>query len=143
MENLLIEHGLKATKGRMEVLRALQTATVPQSAEDLIEHIDSKVVSASSVYRILSELEHAGVVNKTVRQNAIATYDLTHNHQHFILCSHCGKMIPTDHCPIESFEKEVARKTGFKVTGHMVELVGICPNCQQALADQSRSHLCT
>ncbi|WP_455257577.1 Fur family transcriptional regulator [Peptoniphilus asaccharolyticus] len=131
MEKLLIEHGFRATKARMEILNILNDSSVPLSAEELISKINRDIVSGSSVYRILSELEKPGILKKTLRQNGLNYYTLHDSHEHYIVCSKCGKVVQLEHCPISSYEDNIANTTGFKVTGHILELKGICPNCQE------------
>lgn len=130
MKNLLNGTGLRFTKGREAVLNVLNNSILPLSADEIIDLVDKSIVSGSSVYRILSELDQAGILLKTIRQNGISYYELYTSHKHFILCSECGKMLPIEHCPISPFEEKIAKSTGFKITGHMIELKGICPECQ-------------
>ncbi|MDY2987044.1 MAG: Fur family transcriptional regulator [Peptoniphilus sp.] len=130
MEELLIENGLRATKARMEVLNVLKSNSMPLSADELILKINREVVSGSSVYRILSELEKASILKKTLRQNGLHYYTIYDSHEHYIVCSNCGKIVPITHCPISPYEEGIAQNTGFKVTGHILELQGICSDCQ-------------
>lgn len=137
MKNLLTDTGLRVTKGRKEVLSILDGSSVPLSADEVIAKVDRHIVSGSSVYRILSELEQAKILSKTIRQNGISYYELHSSHRHYIVCSKCGKLLALENCPIHPFAEIVEKTTGFKITGHMVELIGICPECQKNQKSES------
>ncbi len=94
-------------------------------------------LAQSSVYRNLAVLERAGVVHRIVTSDEFARYelaeDLTHHHHHLI-CSACGDV--TDFEVSEAVEHElesalakVARRTGFQVSAHRLDLVGTCSAC--------------
>ncbi|MEO6318953.1 MAG: transcriptional repressor, partial [Acidimicrobiales bacterium] len=91
-----------------------------------------------SAYRNLAVLERAGVVHRIVTSDEFARYelaeDLTHHHHHHLICSSCGDV--TDFEVSEAMEEEleaalvkVARRTGFRVSAHRLDLVGTCSAC--------------
>ncbi len=95
-------------------------------------------LAQSSAYRNLAVLERAGVVHRIVTSDEFARYelaeDLTHHHHHHLICSSCGDV--TDFEVSEAVEHEleaalakVARRTGFQVSAHRLDLVGTCPTC--------------
>ncbi len=109
-----------------------QPLTIPQ----LLERQPG--LAQSSAYRNLAVLERAGVVHRIVTSDEFARYelaeDLTHHHHHHLICSSCGDV--TDFEVSEAMEEElesalakVARRTGFRVSAHRLDLVGTCPAC--------------
>lgn len=133
MENLLKNKGLKITKARLEVLKILKKAKNPMPVEDIyLKMTKGSCKSLATCYRVANQLTEVGILNKTLLQNGIYYFEMSgENHKHYIVCSNCGKIVPTNHCPLEEFESEVEGTTGFKVTGHKIELIGICPECQK------------
>ena len=51
-----------------------------------------------------------------------------HHHDHLI-CTACGKIIEFENDSIESLQDAVARRHGFAVAHHKLELYGRCAEC--------------
>lgn len=133
MKDLLRENNLKVTKGRLSVLDVFKRADYPLSAEEVYNSIsDASCKSLTTAYRIINQLESSGIIRKTLQLDGISYYELSvSSHKHYIICTQCGKVSPIEHCPIKPFEDEVENKTGYIVTGHLIELNGICPECRK------------
>jgi Fe2+ or Zn2+ uptake regulation protein len=108
-----------------------QPLTIPQLLEQRRE------LAQSSVYRNLAVLERAGVVHRIVTTDEFARYELAEDlteHHHHLICASCGDV--TDFTVPEAVEHDletalakVARRTGFRVTDHRLDLVGTCSHC--------------
>ena len=133
MKNLLRENNLKVTKGRLSVLNVFKSADHPLSVEEVYNSIsDNSCKSLTTAYRIVNQLENADIIKKTLQLDGISYYELSvTSHNHYIVCTECGKVSPIEHCPILPFEHEVESETGYIVTGHFIELSGICPDCRK------------
>jgi len=133
-ENILTKKGYKNTRSRKAVIDALEAAHSLMSAEDIFLRIkeDGGSVNLSTVYRTLELMESKGMVEKTVMDGGKARFGLTGNgHRHQLICVNCHKMISFDSCPLKSLEKDIGRKTQFDITGHRLELFGLCPECKK------------
>lgn len=133
-ENILTRQGCKNTKSRKAVVGILEKSKNPLSAEDiyLLIREDGVSINLSTVYRTLELMESKGLVNKTLMNDGKARYEITGvGHKHHLLCTNCHKMVPLDFCPLESLEKHVESKTRFDITGHRLELYGLCPECKK------------
>ena len=131
----LAEHDQQYTANRRAIVDALATAAGPITLPDLLAADDS--LAQSSAYRNLAVLEKASVVHRIVTTDELARYelaeDLTHHHHHLI-CSSCGDVtdfeVPsTVEEELEAALARVARRTGFQVRTHRLDLVGTCPSC--------------
>jgi len=132
--NLFVKFGLKNTKPRQAISEMLEDADAPVSAEDIHKNLGKKgmKVNLSTVYRSLELLESYGIVNKTVISEGKALFELTSDvHTHQIICTKCRKMIPVDVCPISNLQQQIEGSTNFKVTGHRIEIFGICSECRK------------
>lgn len=131
MENLLREKGLKATKGRLEVLKILKEARRPMSAAQVFHEVPKDMcASLSTIYRILNQLTEADILQASLQQDESTYYEYRNEeHRHYIVCSRCGKLAPIDDCPLDALEKHILRSTGYTITGHHFQLEGICPDC--------------
>ncbi|HLM44920.1 MAG TPA: transcriptional repressor, partial [Myxococcaceae bacterium] len=52
-------------------------------------------------------------------------------HHDHLICTHCGTIVEFEDDRIEHMQDAVARKHGFTVTSHKMELYGLCRNCQR------------
>lgn len=131
MENLLREKGLKATKGRLEVLKILKEAARPMSAAQVFHELPKDAcASLSTVYRILNQLTEADILQASLQQDECTYYEYRNEeHRHYIVCSRCGKLSPIDDCPLDALDEHILRSTGYAITGHRFQLEGICPDC--------------
>lgn len=131
MENLLREKGLKATKGRLEVLKILKEARRPMSAAQVFRETPKDMcASLSTVYRILNQLTEADILQASLEQDESTYYEYRNEeHRHYIVCSRCGKLAPIDDCPLDALDEHILRSTGYTITGHRFQLEGICPDC--------------
>ena len=132
--NMLTKNGCKNTKSRRAIVFVLEKAVCPLTVEDIFLGIKELGGSTnlSTVYRNLELMESKGLVDKTIINDSKARYKLSgEGHRHHIICTNCHKMIPIEDCPIKSLERDVCEKTEFDITGHKLELYGLCPKCKE------------
>lgn len=133
-DNILTRQGCKNTKSRRAVILALENAGSPLAVEEIfiiIKELGASI-NISTVYRVLDLMERKGLVNKTLMVDGKARYELTGDgHKHHLICTNCHRMIPIDMCPLEKLEEDVVKKTNFDITGHKLELYGVCPECKK------------
>jgi Fe2+/Zn2+ uptake regulation proteins len=132
--NLFVKFGLKNTKPRQAISEMLEDANAPVSAEDINRILVEKgiKINLSTIYRSLELLESYGIVNKTVISEGKALFELTSDvHTHQIICTKCSKMIPVDLCPLSDLQQQIEKSTDFKITGHRIEIFGICSECRK------------
>lgn len=130
--------GQRYTTGRRGLVEALVAADRPLTIPQLLEQ--GKGLAQSSVYRNLAVLERAAVVHRIVTSDDFARYelaeDLTEHHHHHLICERCGDVsdftLPGSlEADLEAAAARVARRTGFSVDRHQLDLVGACPGCQE------------
>jgi len=107
--------GLKKTGARIGLLSSLQRAEHQlKTADDLWEDLDH-TVDKVTIYRALSQLEKAGLVESKRLGDRKLRYELSfpsHCHHH-IVCTECEKVELLPDCKRVSFEK-VASQLGFQ-----------------------------
>ena len=133
-DNILTKKGCKNTKSRKAVIDVLNNSKLPVSAEEIFMLIKANGCSAnlSTVYRTLELMENKGLTSKTIMNDGKARFELTGDgHKHHLICTNCHKMVPIDICPIEKLETDVSIKTNYDITGHKLELYGVCPDCKK------------
>lgn len=137
VEELLRSHHLIATSPRKHVLRALIGSDKPCDALSLYRSLSSYKLSLSTIYRTLATFVDVSLVTMNISYDGIRTYQYAQSHKHLLRCSSCNQTVPLDSCPLESFSKDLEDKTGFAITGHNLEFIGLCPACK-ASEDQDR-----
>ena len=131
--------GLKATLPRLKVLEIFQRSTAERgvrhmSAEDvykalIAEHID---VGLATVYRVLTQFEHAGLLARNHFEGGRALFELNEGtHHDHLVCLTCGRVEEFVDAEIELHQQQVAAERGFKLQEHALALYGECtkPNC--------------
>src|SRR5207245_1272909 len=54
-------------------------------------------------------------------------------HHHHVVCSRCGRSTEIDDRGIRAITKKIARRTGYRIDRHRLELFGLCKSCQKAV----------
>lgn len=127
---------LKVTEARLSVLRALLGNHGPFSAEDLHHLLTQKSCDLATIYRTLTSLEKAGLINRCEFGDGTARYELLHgasHHHHHVICRGCKKVEVLDDCELEDID-QFATKRGFKNVTHSLEFFGVCPSCAKKAA---------
>jgi Fur family ferric uptake transcriptional regulator len=134
-EQALKQTGLKATLPRMRVLRLFQRATPRHwSAEDVYRALlaEASDVGLPTIYRVLAQLEQAGVLRRSRFDAERAVYELADgDHHDHIVCLDCGRVEEFTDAQIESRQAEVAAAQGFRLVDHSLSMYAHCtrPQC--------------
>ncbi|SDN21341.1 Fur family transcriptional regulator [Acetanaerobacterium elongatum] len=132
--DILDSLGIKVTKQRRAILNVILQAEVPLSADEIYARLAQDGTNFSTVYRTLATLAEKGALIKVGEAGAKTLFQLKdHTHKHHLICTECRKVLEIDECPIEALSHEIADSTGFKITGHCLELTGVCPSCARHL----------
>lgn len=127
--------GLKVTLPRMKILELLEASNVRhQSAENIYRALldDGEEIGLATVYRVLTQFEAAGLVERHHFESGQAVFELCEKgHHDHIVCITCGKVEEFFDEMIESRQREVAAEKGYEVTDHSLTLYGKCPDCQK------------
>ena len=135
MENalqVLRDHGHRITEPRKAMLIVLTAEHGPFSAEDLHKKIGDNGCDVVTVYRSLAAMEEIGVVRRCDFGDGVYRYEFNsgEHHHHHIVCRSCRDVQTIDLCVADSLER-IARNMGYAKVTHILEVFGVCPNCQQ------------
>lgn len=100
-------------------------------------------VSRATVYRTLRLMVEAGLLRRVARPNGREVYEHDYGypqHDHFI-CRECGQLIEFHNAVISGVLEEVAANHGFRVSGHRLEVYGLCENCSRPQRRHSKLDL--
>lgn len=125
--------GLKATLPRLKILEIFQKgAQRHMTAEDVFRVLleERSDIGLATVYRVLTQFEQAGILNRSNFESGKAVYELNEgqHHDHFI-CTVCGKVEEFYDPEIEKRQQLVAKAKGWVVQDHSMALYGQCATC--------------
>ena len=87
-------------------------------------------VGRATVFRTLEVLEELGAVERLDLPTGEHAYVVCEPaHHHHVVCSRCGRTSEIDDAGLRLVVREVARRTGYRVDEHRLELFGLCPAC--------------
>ena len=129
------KHGLKTSSKRSFVINYFIEADRHFTVEELYDEIKkiNPRISYSTVYRALRLLTNCGLAYESTFADAVCRYEPKHQSKHHdhLICRRCGKIIEFENHKIERLQKNVARKYGFQVSTHKLELYGLCKKCRE------------
>lgn len=90
-------------------------------------------IGKATVYRTLKLLEEAKLTSKIEFGDGRVRYELCTDKEHHdhLICIQCKKSVEVIDPKIETLQKKLAHSHGFKLTGHRLNLFGICNQCQK------------
>jgi len=134
----LNHQGLRLTRPRRVVISILEAASVPLSPQTIYQHsLDShEEIGLVSVYRTLDLLTDLSLVRRVHGNGGCQGYVIASpGHTHHLVCHKCDRVIEFSGTgDLTALIKQIERKTGFKVDGHLLQLHGLCPDCLKAKA---------
>jgi Fur family ferric uptake transcriptional regulator len=134
LKRMIRSMGIKVTLQRMAILNGLIAGRAHVTAQEVFEKIHDSYpeMGFATVYRFLRKLVEAGLVTEVRVGGLPARYELaTHRHHDHLTCESCSKIIEFEDPEIEALQKAVAKKYGFVLTHHLLELYGRCAICAQ------------
>ena len=135
-KDILKKNKLKFTSQREIILYTLYNNIDHFTSEDLYilikEEYPELSVGIATVYRTLTLLEDNGLVSSISLGTQGKKYEIANKpHHDHIICDTCGKIVEFENEEIEELQHAIAVKSGFKLTNHIMQLYGICAECQK------------
>lgn len=117
--------GMRMTEQRRVIARVLAESTDHPDVEELYHRcvtVDDKI-SISTVYRTVKLFEDAGIIERHDFREGRARYEqVPDNHHDHLINLRDGKVIEFTSEQIEVLQTEIARKLGYKLVDHRLEL---------------------
>jgi len=120
---------------REAVREALGEADGFVSAQSLHASLkgSGSTVGLATVYRALADLAVEGDAD-SLQQDGESLYRACTpgTHHHHLICRSCGTTVEIAADEVEEWAQRVAAQHGFSRPQHVVDVFGLCPNCQSA-----------
>lgn len=120
--------GLRLTGQRRTIARVLEAASDHPDVEELYNRASAEDprISLATVYRTVKLFEEAGILEKLEFGDGRARYeDAEREHHDHLIDIHSGEVIEFVDAGIEALQEKIARKLGYELRGHKLELYGV------------------
>jgi Fur family peroxide stress response transcriptional regulator len=130
----LRSQGHRLTPQRMAVLRILAESSAHPSAQDIYRQVqvDFPMTSLATVYKTITLLKEMGQVLELGFGDGSSRYDgRTHLPHPHLVCVHCKTIVDWKSDALSDLAWQIAQESGYKIVGHRLDLLGLCPDCQK------------
>ena len=123
LEKLCADKGLRMTEPRRIIARVLSSSEDHPDAEELHRRANSM---DASIYRTVKLFEDAGIIQAHDFRDGRARYEeVPDEHHDHLINVKSGEVVEFHSEEIERLQVEIAKKLGFKLVDHRLELYGI------------------
>lgn len=127
----LQEHGFRSTGPRRAVVEATAQRRGRFTAREIHAELQSRGIGRATVFRTLDLLADLGILERIHSDEPGHTYTLcSERHHHHLICSGCASVEEIVSPSLERVVQAIAREAGFRLEGHLLEILGLCERCQ-------------
>lgn len=124
----------KITTARTTVLQVLHESEGHLTSSEIVERVAEidPEIGRASVFRTLDLLIQLSLVRPTYIDTRAMVYVLLEmdGHHSHIVCTNCSRVIEIDDCALGTYIETLQQKYNIQLTGHLLEMYGICAQCQ-------------
>ena len=128
IEKACMDKGLRMTEQRRVIARVVSEAYDHPDAEELYRRaaaVDPHI-SIATVYRTVKLFEDAGIIERHDFREGRARYEqMRESHHDHLIDLRTGKVIEFQSEDIERLQAEIARKLGYRLVDHRLELYAL------------------
>ncbi len=128
IEKLCVEKGMRMTEQRRVIARIVSGSQDHPDVEELHRRavaVDSGI-SIATVYRTVRLFEEAGILERHDFRDGRSRYEeVPDTHHDHLIDMKTGQVIEFIEPEIERLQQEIARKLGYKLVDHRLELYGV------------------
>jgi Fur family ferric uptake transcriptional regulator len=125
--------GYRLTQSRLAVLKVLaetesyaDVATIYRLGKQSLPRL-----GRVSVYRTLELLCELGLARKVHSPDGCHSFGRADRAEgHYLICQQCGQITEFPCLGLEELLQTVEKQSGYTIREHMLQLEGLCPNCQ-------------
>lgn len=128
IEKLCIEKGMRMTEQRRVIARVLSGSDDHPDVEELHRraHAVDPHISIATVYRTVRLFEESGIITRHDFRDGRSRYEEHHEEHHdHLINMKTGEVVEFVDAEIEALQEAIARKLGFKLVDHRLELYGM------------------
>ncbi len=128
---MLVNQNMRMTRQRKVILELLRQRNTHPSADEVYQWVRPLMprISLGTVYRNLEVLSELGEIQKIEVSGTIKRFDGNPEKHYHIRCMNCGRLDDAPMNFLSNIESEICSSTDYKVMGHRLEFIGLCPEC--------------
>lgn len=134
IEQICVDKGLRMTGPRRIIARILSASDDHPDAEELHRRANAldASISLATVYRTVKLFEDSGIIERHDFRDGRARYEeVPDEHHDHLIDVRSGAVIEFHSEEIERLQEEIARKLGYKLVDHRLELYGVPLNDEE------------
>jgi Fur family ferric uptake transcriptional regulator len=115
--------------------RAVVTAAVRLgrfTAAEIVDELRDSGIGRATVFRTLDLLITLGMLDQLHTDHRHPYTVCSPRHHHHLVCSSCSKVTEVTLPSVERTVRALAAKAGYQLEGHLLEITGLCAECQEA-----------
>jgi len=131
----LRKRGFKLTTQRKAIISVLGDCSEHLRPSDIHEKLCRKHpgIGLVTVYRTLELLQENGLLCEVHIGDSCRSYLKRRQpgeHHHHLICHKCGRVEDFTDCELDRLKRRLERETGYRITLHLLEFMGLCPQCK-------------
>jgi len=132
LEALCRQRGVPLTIQRRTILEEVAGRDNHPTADMVFEAVQQRLpnVSRTTVYRTLETFVELGLIRRVHQTGTPARFDGRTCRHHHLLCHQCGRMIDLEAAEFDPLPLP-KRPHGFRIDDYMIQVVGVCADCQK------------
>ena len=132
LETALEAAGHRLTRPRRALAELIEARDGAFSAADLVADARGRRlgIGRATIFRAIELLEEIGALERIDLPTGEHAYvPCGPAHHHHVVCS---RSVEIGDLGLGAFARDIARKTGYRIDEHRLELFGLCPDCRLA-----------
>ena len=128
---------VRLTPIREAVFKTIWASHRPLGAYDIVDQMSlnaasGKRILAPTVYRSIEFLLAQGLIHRIATLNAYigCPFPGSHHSDFFLICRACGSAAECSADQLNIAVEKTAKRANFKVESQVIEIAGLCPECQ-------------
>ena len=125
--------GHKMTEPRRAVATVIAAREGHFTAADVLDDANRRGLrlGRATVFRNLELFAELGALERLDMPSGEHAYVACRpeQHHHHVVCRSCGRSVEVEDSGLQSVVSEIARRSGFSIDAHRLELFGLCPEC--------------
>lgn len=124
---------LRMTRQRQVILQELRKVMTHPSADEVYEMVRRLIprISLGTVYRNLEILSELGEIQKIEICGKLKRFDGNTKDHYHLRCLNCHRIDDVPEHIHFDFNSSLNSQTGYAITGHRLEFMGLCPECSE------------
>jgi Fur family ferric uptake transcriptional regulator len=128
------------TRQRRTILEELRKVNSHPPADEVYKLVRRRLprISLGTVYRNLETLSGRGLIRKLELGGSQRRFDGHIKNHYHVRCVRCGDVEDVPVEPVAELEGLLHGVSDYKVIGHRLEFVGLCPQCKKGEANSHK-----